>query len=58
MDTSDGYVVSMFRMPKENRKGIVFLEHAAIGVSGNWVDKGNESLGNNTYNNFHTIMLK
>lgn len=43
--TQDGYIISLFRMPKKNRKGVIYLQHPATSSAIIWVDKGNSSLG-------------
>ncbi|KAJ8958618.1 hypothetical protein NQ318_016340, partial [Aromia moschata] len=43
--TEDGYILQMFRIPKENPKGVVILQHPVITDASIYVIQSNESLG-------------
>ncbi|XP_063923511.1 lipase 1-like [Zophobas morio] len=42
--TKDGYILTMFRIPRKNYKGVILLEHSLAVDSRAWVGQGNESL--------------
>lgn len=43
--TDDGYILLIFRIPKENPKGVIFLAHPLSVDSFVWVGQGNTSVG-------------
>lgn len=46
VSTEDGYILHIFRIPKENPKGVVILQHPLATDAIVWVAQNNESQGN------------
>ncbi|XP_017769430.1 PREDICTED: uncharacterized protein LOC108557436 [Nicrophorus vespilloides] len=55
--TEDGYILTMYRIPRRNPKGIVFLQHPATASCTGWIDKGNSSLGFILWNAGYDVWL-
>jgi hypothetical protein len=45
MTTEDGYILTMFRIPRENPKGAILLQHPVSVNSRIYMSQGNNSLG-------------